>query len=219
MCHRTLSRQILQRFLGRAQEYWDQFDEHYSHVLHCVKQTSEKIKVRRLVKCKSKGPHQRSPDAMKFEDDLQKRLQDKSDVPAEMRGNLPGKSVSLKRKTKLHSINLLRSGFCWPHPPINPGEREFVEDSGASVHMVSKKDLNKAELETVRISKNRVMVMTANGEVQTKEEATENVRELDLFVTVLHQQFFRLENSAKNLGTVTIGPVARNHISTGRPVA
>ena len=28
-------------------------------------------------------------------------------------------------------------------------------------------------------------VMTANGEVQTREEATENVKELDLFVTVM----------------------------------
>ena len=27
----------------------------------------------------------------------------------------------------------------------NPEEREFVVDSGASMHMVSKKDLNKAE--------------------------------------------------------------------------
>ena len=39
------------------------------------------------------------------------------------------------------------------------------------MHMVSKKDLNKAELETVNISKNPTMVVTANGEVQTKEEA------------------------------------------------
>ena len=160
---------------------------------------------------------------MKFEDDLQKRLQDKSDVPAEMRGNLPGKSVSSKRKTKLHSIRLMRSGFCWPHPPIIPEEREFVEDSGASVHMVSKKHLNKAELETLRISKNPIMVVTANGEVQTKEEATVYVRELDLLwrycFLKIHPQCFRLENSAKILGSVTISPVARNHISTGGPVA
>ena len=68
---------------------------------------------------------------------------------------------------------------------INPEEREFVVDSGASMHMVSKKDINKAELETVRISKNRTMVMTANGEVPAKEKATVYVGELDLFVTVM----------------------------------
>ena len=68
---------------------------------------------------------------------------------------------------------------------INPEEIEFVVDSGASMHMVSKKDLDKAELETVRISKNPTMVMTVNGEEPAKEEATVYVRELDLFVTVM----------------------------------
>ena len=68
---------------------------------------------------------------------------------------------------------------------INLEEREFVVDSGARMLMVSKKDLNKAELETVRISKNPIMVVTANGEVQTEEEATVYVRELDLLLTVM----------------------------------
>ena len=53
------------------------------------------------------------------------------------------------------------------------------------MHMASKKDINKAELETLRISKNPTTVMTANGEVQTREEATVYVKELDLFVTVM----------------------------------
>ena len=68
---------------------------------------------------------------------------------------------------------------------IKPEEREFVVDSGAIMHMVSKKDLNEAELETVRVSKNPTTVVTANGEVLTKEEATEDVKELDLFVTAM----------------------------------
>ena len=40
------------------------------------------------------------------------------------------------------------------------------------MHVVSRKDLNSAELETVRISKSPTMVVTASGEVLTKEEAT-----------------------------------------------
>ena len=40
------------------------------------------------------------------------------------------------------------------------------------MHMVSKKDLNEAELEAVRVSKNPTVVMTANGEVLAKDEAT-----------------------------------------------
>ena len=47
------------------------------------------------------------------------------------------------------------------------------------------RDFNSAELETMRISKNPTTVITANGEVQTREETTENVKELDLFVTVM----------------------------------
>ena len=68
---------------------------------------------------------------------------------------------------------------------IKPKEREFVVDSGASMHVVSKRDLYTAELETVRISKKPTMVMTACGKVLTREEATVCVKELDLFVTVM----------------------------------
>ena len=58
-------------------------------------------------------------------------------------------------------------------------------DSGASVHVVSLRDLNSARSETVRVSKSPTTVVTANGEVLAKEEATVYVRELDLFVTVM----------------------------------
>ena len=68
---------------------------------------------------------------------------------------------------------------------LKPEEREFVVDSGANMHMVSKKDFDKAELETVRVSKNPTVVMTANGEVLAREEATVHVCELGLFVTVV----------------------------------
>ena len=37
------------------------------------------------------------------------------------------------------------------------------------MHMVSKRDLNSAKVETVRTSRSPTMVMTANGEVQTRE--------------------------------------------------
>ena len=62
------------------------------------------------------------------------------------------------------------------------------------MHMVSKRDLNYAELET----------MTANGEVQTREEATVYVKEMNSFVTVMLLQeaptVFHLENCAKIMG-------------------
>ena len=48
--------------------------------------------------------------------------------------------------------------------------------------MVSKKDRNSAELETMRTSRSPTTVMTANGEVQIREEATVYVKNFDLFV-------------------------------------
>ena len=53
------------------------------------------------------------------------------------------------------------------------------------MYTVSKKDLNKAELETVRMSKSPTMVATGNREVPAKEEATVFVREVDLFSKVM----------------------------------
>ena len=48
------------------------------------------------------------------------------------------------------------------------------------MHMVSKKDRNSAELETIRTSRSPTTVMTANGEVQTREEATVDVKTIGL---------------------------------------
>ena len=73
-------------------------------------------------------------------------------------------------------------------------------------------------METVKVSKYPTTVVTANGEVQTKEQATVYVTELDLFVTVniskIHRQFFHSENSAEITGIRTIVPVVRNQISS-----
>ena len=53
------------------------------------------------------------------------------------------------------------------------------------MQMVSEKDLNSAELVTMRTSRKPTTVMTANGEVQTREEATLHVKQLDLLVKVM----------------------------------
>ena len=52
------------------------------------------------------------------------------------------------------------------------------------MHMISKKDLNSAELETVTTSRSPTTVFTANGEVQTLEEATVYVKELEKLLTM-----------------------------------
>ena len=52
------------------------------------------------------------------------------------------------------------------------------------MHMISKKDLSDAEMDTLTKSCSPTTVITANGEVQTHEEATVCVKELDLFLTM-----------------------------------
>ena len=92
---------------------------------------------------------------------------------------------------------------------------KIVVSSVASMHMVSKKDLNSAELET---SRSPTTVMTANGEVQTREEATENVKQLDLFVKVMLLEetpaVLSLGNSVSIMDFHTTGPEVKNHISS-----
>ena len=106
----------------------------------------------------------------------------------------------------------------WSLPAPSTKKTEVVVDSGASMHMVSRKDLNSADLETVKVSESPTTVVTANGEVQTKEEATVCqgigfVRDSDCFSKV-HRQLFHSENSSKITGKLTIGPVVRNHVSS-----
>ena len=63
---------------------------------------------------------------------------------------------------------------------IKPEERErekkFVVDSCA----LSKRDLNAAELDTVRVSQRPTTIVTANGSFETNEEATVNVKRFAL---------------------------------------
>ena len=71
-----------------------------------------------------------------------------------------------------------------PASNLKPEEREFVVDSGASMHMISKKDLSDAEMDTLTTSRSSTTVLSANGEVQTHEEATVHVKELGIFLTM-----------------------------------
>ena len=75
------------------------------------------------------------------------------------------------------------------------------------MHVVINRDVNSAELETMRTSRSPTTVMTANGEVQTGEEGTVYVKEWDLFVTDM-----LLEETPPVLSLGT-GPAVKNHIS------
>ena len=82
-----------------------------------------------------------------------------------------------------HSSHLRKIGACL-HQILNLRNDNFVVDSGASMHMISKKDLSNAEMDTLTKSCSPTIVITANGEVQTHEEATVYVKDLDIFLTL-----------------------------------
>ena len=52
------------------------------------------------------------------------------------------------------------------------------------MHMISRKDLSDAEMDTLTKSCSPTIVITANGEVQTHEEATVYAKELYIFLTM-----------------------------------
>ena len=95
------------------------------------------------------------------------------------------------------------------------GGKEFVVVYGASMHMVSERDLNFAELETMRISRNLTKVMTAKGERQTREEAPENVKDMDFLTVMLLEEtpaVLFLGKLCEDHG-YTAAPAVKNHIS------
>ena len=131
-----------------------------------------------LGKIQVKNPHPRGPCAVKFEDRSHEETEDNSDGPEARHGTLPKTYTSSKRTTKLHSTRPRKNGYSRLRQQKSQTKEKFVVDSGASMHMVSKRDLNSAELETMRTSRS-----PTTGDEQTRE-ATVYVKELDLFVTV-----------------------------------
>ena len=106
---------------------------------------------------------------------------------------------------------------CLPASNLKPEEREFVVDSGASMHMISKKDLNDAEMDTLTKSCSPTIIITANGEVQTHEEAMVYVKELGIFLTmkVLENTPAVLCSESFSMKTDILmnGSMVKNHIS------
>ena len=115
-------------------------------------------------------PHERSPNAPKFEDRSQEETESKS-------------AFKIKEKNKATFFSPSKNR-CLSASTLKPEEREFVVDSGASMHMISQKDLSNAEMDTLTKSCSPTIVITANGEVRTHEEAIVYVKELDIFLTM-----------------------------------
>ena len=129
-------------------------------------------------------PHQRSPNAPKFEDRSQEETEWQERWARDAAWKLAKSVLKLKEKNKATFFSPSENRYLRASNLEPEEEREFVVDSGASMHMISKKDLNSAEMDTLTKSCSPTTVITAIGEVQTHEEATVYVKELDIFLTM-----------------------------------
>ena len=121
-----------------------------------------------LGKIQVKILHQRSPNATKFEDRSPEEAV-RQERCARRDAWVLAKNIHELKKGRQSYIPFALSGVDFAgRIHKKPEERKFVVDSGASMHMVSKKDLNKADLETLRISKNQTMVVTAKRKSASK---------------------------------------------------
>ena len=128
-------------------------------------------------------PHQRSPNAPKFEDRSQEETEWQDRCAREAAWRLVKSVLKLKEKNKATFFSPSEN-MCLLGSNLKLEEREFVVDSGASMHMISKKDLISAEMNTLTKSCSPTIVITVNGEVETHEEATVYVKELHIFLTM-----------------------------------
>ena len=127
--------------------------------------------------------HERSPNAPKFEDRSREETEWQEQGAREAAWKL-AKSVWKLKEHQRAAFFSPSENRCLLASTRKPGEREFVVDSGASMHMISKKELSNAEMHTLTKSCSPTIVITANGEVQTHEEAIVYVKELDIFLTM-----------------------------------
>ena len=128
-------------------------------------------------------PHQRHSNAPQFEDRSQEETEWQEQGAREAAWKLAQSVLKLKEQERATFFSLSENR-CLPASTLKPEEREFVVDSGASMHMISKMDLNDAEMDTLTKSCSPTIVITANGEVQTHEEVTVYVKELYIFLTM-----------------------------------
>ena len=145
-----------------------------------------------LEKTQVKIPHQRSPYAMKYED------------------RSPEETARQERcargdawRTKLHCIRLPIGGFCRPQTRRKESLWWTPEQA---CRLSAGKTLALPNWKTVTISESPASLVTANGEVLTKGEATVYVRELDLVVTVT-----LLEDTP---AVLSFGKLCENHDKT-----
>ena len=109
-------------------------------------------------------PHGRSPNAPKFEDRSHEETEWQEQGAREAAWKL-AKNVFKLKEHERGAFFSPSENRCLFASNLRLEEREFVVDSGASMQMISKKDVNDAEMHTLTKSCSPTIVVTANGEV------------------------------------------------------
>ena len=86
-------------------------------------------------------PHQRSSNAPKFEDRSQEETEWQRASAREAAWRLAKKMCTKFKEKNKAAFFSPSENRCLPASTLKPDEREFVVDSGASMHMISKKGL------------------------------------------------------------------------------
>ena len=105
-------------------------------------------------------PHERSSNAPKFEDPSQEETEWQERCAREAAWRLSKNVLKIEGDERATFFSPSENR-CLPASTLKPEEREFVVDSGASMHMISKKDLNSAEMDTLTKSCSPTIVITA----------------------------------------------------------
>ena len=107
-------------------------------------------------------PHERSPNAPKFEDRSQEETEWQEQGAREAAWKL-AKNVLKRKEHERATFFSPSENWCLPASDLEIEEREFVVDSGVSMHMISNKNLSDAEMDTLTKSCSPTIVITANG--------------------------------------------------------
>ena len=130
------------------------------------------------------APHERNHNAPKFEDRSQEETEWQEQGARDAAWKL-AKNVFKLEDHQRATFFSTPENRCLPASTLKPEDREFVVDSGASMHMISKKDLSNAEIDSLTKSCSPTTVVKANGEVQTHEERLQfYVKDLEKFLTM-----------------------------------
>ena len=132
-----------------------------------------------LGKIQVKLPHQRSPYAMKFEGRSQEETERQQRCARSKAWNLAKNIYKLREKDKATFYSPPKNGYSWLRKKSRRKESlQWIPERVCK--RSERKTLTSAEWETMRTSRSLTAVMTAIGEVQTREEAKEKCQTIGL---------------------------------------